>query len=128
MMAELYGKRTSYCKGKGGSMHFGCAELGILGTNGIVGPGSAWWPAWGFSSRYQKSDRVTLCFFGDGASNTGAFHEGLNFAALRKSQVVFVIENNQYAISVPRGLSDCIREAVGQGGLLRHARGDGGWQ
>ena len=110
MMAELYGKRTGYCRGKGGSMHFGCAELGILGTNGIVGAGICLAAGVGFSSRYLKSDQVTACFFGDGAANTGAFHEGLNFAALRKSQVVFVIENNQYAISVPRGLSDLLEK------------------
>ncbi len=108
MLAELYGRRTGYCKGKGGSMHFACAELGILGTNGIVGAGICLAAGVGFSSRYQGSDRVTVCFFGDGAANTGAFHEGLNFAALRKAQVVFVIENNQYAISVPRGSSDLL--------------------
>ena len=110
MLAELYGKRTGYCKGKGGSMHFACADLGILGTNGIVGAGICLAAGVGFSSRYQSSDKVTVCFFGDGAANTGAFHEGLNFAALRKAQVVFVIENNQYAISVPRGLSDLLEK------------------
>jgi TPP-dependent pyruvate/acetoin dehydrogenase alpha subunit len=104
MLAELYGRRTGYCKGKGGSMHFACAELGILGAGICLAAGV------GFSSRYQSSDTVTVCFFGDGAANTGAFHEGLNFAALRKAQVVFVIENNQYAISVPRGQSDLLEK------------------
>ena len=110
MMAELYGRITGYCKGKGGSMHIACASLGVLGANGIVGGGICIAAGVGFSSRYLKNGRVTVSFFGEGAANTGAFHEGLNFAALRKSNVVFVIENNQYAISVPRKLSDCIEK------------------
>jgi len=108
MMAELYGKKTGYSKGKGGSMHIACSDIGILGTNGIVGGGISIAAGVGFSSKYLKEDKVTLCFFGDGAANTGAFHEGLNFAAVLKANVVFVIENNQYAISVPRKLSDCV--------------------
>ncbi len=110
MMAELYGKATGYCKGKGGSMHIACAELGVLGANGIVGGGICIASGVGFASRYLNNKRVTVAFFGDGAANTGAFHEGINFAAVRKSNTVFVIENNQYAISVPRKLSDCIEK------------------
>ena len=102
MMAELYGKITGYCKGKGGSMHIACSELGVLGANGIVGGGICIAAGVGFASKYLKDNKVTVSFFGDGAANTGAFHEGVNFAAVRKSNVVFVIENNQYAISVPR--------------------------
>jgi acetoin:2,6-dichlorophenolindophenol oxidoreductase subunit alpha len=110
MMAELYGRSTGYCKGIGGSMHFANIEIGILGTNGIVGGGIPLAAGVGFASKYLGEDKVTISFFGDGATNTGAFHEGINFAAVRKSNVVFVIENNQYAISVPRSLSDCVED------------------
>jgi TPP-dependent pyruvate/acetoin dehydrogenase alpha subunit len=110
MMAELFGRTTGYCKGKGGSMHIACADIGVLGANGIVGGGICIAAGVGFASKYLKDRKVTVSFFGDGASNTGAFHEGLNFAAVRKANVVFVIENNQYAISVPRKLSDCVEK------------------
>jgi TPP-dependent pyruvate/acetoin dehydrogenase alpha subunit len=110
MMAELYGRKTGYCKGIGGSMHFANIDLGILGTNGIVGAGIPLAAGVGFASKYLGNGRVTVNFFGDGATNTGAFHEGINFAAVRKAPVVFVIENNQYAISVPRSLSDCVED------------------
>ncbi len=110
MMAELFGKKTGYSRGRGGSMHFAHVEIGVLGTNGIVGGGIPIAAGVGFASKYLKSGRVTVCFFGDGAANTGAFHEGLNFAAVLKVPVIFVIENNQYAISVPRKLSDCLEE------------------
>ena len=109
MMAELYGRTTGYCRGKGGSMHIACADIGVLGANGIVGGGICIAAGVGFASRYLKNGRVTISFFGEGAGNTGAFHEGLNFAAVRRSNTVFVIENNQYAISVPRKLSDCVK-------------------
>ena len=110
MLAELYGKTTGYCKGKGGSMHIACSDIGVLGANGIVGGGICIAAGVGFASKYLKDNRVTIAFFGDGASNTGAFHEGINFAAVRDSNVVFVIENNQYAISVPRKLSDRVED------------------
>lgn len=110
MMAELYGKVTGYCKGKGGSMHIACSDIGVLGANGIVGGGICIAAGVGFASNYLNDGKVTVAFFGDGASNTGAFHEGINFAAVRRSNVVFVIENNQYAISVPRKLSDCVED------------------
>jgi TPP-dependent pyruvate/acetoin dehydrogenase alpha subunit len=109
MMAELYGRTTGYCRGKGGSMHIACADIGVLGANGIVGGGICIAAGVGFASKYLKNGRVTISFFGEGAGNTGAFHEGLNFAAVRRSNTVFVIENNQYAISVPRKLSDCVK-------------------
>ena len=108
IMAELFGKKTGYCKGKGGSMHIANKSLGIFGTNGIVGGNICIATGLAFSSKYQGLDRITLCFLGDGATNTGAFHEGVNFASVRKSPVIFIIENNQYAISVPRKLSDCL--------------------
>jgi TPP-dependent pyruvate/acetoin dehydrogenase alpha subunit len=91
-------------------MHFAHVKIGVLGANGIVGGGIPIAAGVGFSSKYLKNSRVTACFFGDGATETGAFHEGLNFAAVLKVPVVFIIENNQYAISVPRRLSDCLED------------------
>jgi acetoin:2,6-dichlorophenolindophenol oxidoreductase subunit alpha len=100
MMAELYGKKTGYCKGKGGSMHIADVELGMLGANGIVGGGPPIASGAGFAIKYQGSDGVVVCFFGDAASNQGTFHEGVNLASVWKLPVVFVCENNLYGISV----------------------------
>jgi pyruvate dehydrogenase E1 component alpha subunit len=100
MMAELFAKKTGYCHGKGGSMHI--ADLGILGANGIVGGGIPIAAGAGLALKMKGSDRVTVAFFGDGASNTGAFYEGVNLAAVWNLPVVFVCENNQYAESTPR--------------------------
>jgi pyruvate dehydrogenase E1 component alpha subunit len=100
MMAELFGKATGYCKGKGGSMHIANFDLGILGANGLVGAGLPIAGGAGLSSKMQGKDQVSVCFFGDGACNQGTFHESLNLAAAWKLPVVFIIENNQYAISV----------------------------
>jgi pyruvate dehydrogenase E1 component alpha subunit len=100
MMAELYGKRTGYCKGKGGSMHIADVDLGILGANGIVGGGPPIASGAAFGIKYQGGDGVVACFFGDAASNQGTFHEGLNLASVWKLPVVFVCENNGYGISV----------------------------
>ncbi|MBW2103111.1 MAG: pyruvate dehydrogenase (acetyl-transferring) E1 component subunit alpha [Deltaproteobacteria bacterium] len=99
MMAELFGKRTGYCKGKGGSMHIADLDLGILGANGIVGGGPPLAAGAAFAARYKKTDRVAVCFFGDGASNQGTTHEAMNLAACWKLPVVFVNENNMYGIS-----------------------------
>lgn len=99
MMAELYGKKTGYCKGKGGSMHIADMELGILGANGIVGAGITIATGAGLSAKLRGTDQVTLCFFGDGASNTTRFHEGINLAAIWDLPVIFIIENNHYAES-----------------------------
>jgi 2-oxoisovalerate dehydrogenase E1 component len=99
MMAELYGKVTGYCKGLGGSMHIADMDLNILGCNGVVGAGLPIAAGAGLSAKLRKSDQVTVCFFGDGASNQGTFHEALNLAAVWKLPVVFVCENNQYALS-----------------------------
>jgi pyruvate dehydrogenase E1 component alpha subunit len=106
MMAELMGKSTGYCKGKGGSMHIADFEGGNLGANGIVGGGIPIAVGAGISIQNRGTDQVAACFFGDGASNQGTFHESLNLAALWKLPVIFVCENNQYALSTP------IREAV----------------
>jgi pyruvate dehydrogenase E1 component alpha subunit len=100
MMAELFGKATGYCHGKGGSMHIANIELGILGANGIVGSGMPIAGGAGLSIKLRKTDQVVVSFFGDGACNQGAFHESLNLAAVWKLPVVFVCENNLYAISV----------------------------
>jgi pyruvate dehydrogenase E1 component alpha subunit len=101
MMAELLGKSTGYSKGRGGSMHMIAPEIGVMGCSGIVGAGIPIAAGLGLSSDVTKSGKIVACFFGDGASNTGTFHEGLNLAAVWKLPVVFVCENNLYAISVP---------------------------
>jgi len=100
MMAEIMGRKTGYCRGKGGSMHIADLSLGIIGANGIVGAGipmsvgAAQW-----LDRCGK-DSVVACFFGESASNQGAFHEGLNLASLWQLPVIFICENNLYGISV----------------------------
>lgn len=99
MMAELFGKSTGYCKGKGGSMHIADVELGILGANGIVGAGQPIATGAAFACKYRKSDAVVVCFFGDGASNRGTFHESLNLASIWNLPIIFVCENNMYGIS-----------------------------
>lgn len=99
MMAELAGKTTGYCKGKGGSMHICDMELGILGSNGIVGAGLPIAVGAGFACQYYGKGQVCACFFGDGASNRGTFHESLNMASGMKLPVIYVLENNFYAIS-----------------------------
>jgi pyruvate dehydrogenase E1 component alpha subunit len=96
MMAEVFGKRTGYCKGKGGSMHIVSYELGILGANGIVGAGIPIATGAALASRIKGDSRVAVSFFGDGASNEGTFHESLNLAAVWKLPAVFVCENNSY--------------------------------
>src|SRR3990172_2829539 len=110
MMAELFGKKTGYCKGKGGSMHITDINIGILGANGIVGAGIPIAVGAALSSKMRRTDQVTACFFGDDASNTGAFHEGLNFASIHRLPVVFICENNLYGISVPQKQHQAIQD------------------
>ena len=100
MMAELFGKKTGYCKGKGGSMHIADMEAGILGANGIAGGGLPIATGAAWSAKWRKTQQVAVCFFGDDASNNGTFHESLNLASIHKLPVVFVCENNLYGISV----------------------------
>ena len=100
MMAELYGRTTGYCKGKGGSMHIANFSIGVLGANGVVGGGLPIAVGAGLGIKMKKTDQVVVAFFGDGASNTGAFHESLNFASVYKLPVIFVIENNKFASTV----------------------------
>ncbi len=97
MMAEIYGRETGYCKGKGGSMHIADPDLGILGANGIVGGGVCIAGGAALSAKMRKSGQVVICFLGDGATNEGAFHEGVNLASIWKLPVVYVVENNLYA-------------------------------
>lgn len=96
MYAELFGRATGYCKGKGGSMHISDLELGMLGANGIVGAGPPIAIGAAFSNKYRGTDDVTCCFFGDGASNEGTLHEAANMAALYKLPVIFICENNGF--------------------------------
>ena len=98
-MAELLGKSTGYCKGKGGSMHLADFSIGILGESGILGSSIPTAVGAALGSRLQGNDRVAAAFFGDGASNEGAFHESINLAAVWKLPVVFLCENNQYAVT-----------------------------
>lgn len=99
MMAEFMGKETGYCRGRGGSMHIADVQGGNLGANGVVGGGLATAMGVGLGLKMQGSDRICLCFFGDGAANLGPFHESLNMAAIWRLPVVYVCENNQYAMS-----------------------------
>ncbi|MBM3709293.1 MAG: thiamine pyrophosphate-dependent dehydrogenase E1 component subunit alpha [Actinobacteria bacterium] len=100
MMAELLGKVTGYCKGRGGSMHIADTELGMLGANGIVGGGIPISVGAGFSCKMEGNGKVVICFFSDGAANNGVFHESLNMSAVFKLPVVYLCENNMYAISM----------------------------
>lgn len=96
MMAELFGRRTGLCKGKGGSMHVADVSLGILGANGIVGGGLPIATGAGLAAQMSEKKQVAVCFFGDGASNEGAFHGSLNLASVWNLPVIYVCENNKY--------------------------------
>jgi TPP-dependent pyruvate/acetoin dehydrogenase alpha subunit len=119
MFAELFGKATGYCKGKGGSMHISNMTLGMLGANGIVGAGPPIAVGAAFSNKYRKTDRVAVSFFGDGASNEGSFHEAANMAGLYDLPVVFVCENNGYGEYTPQAnhqaIVDVADRAAGYG-------------
>ena len=119
MMAELFGKITGYCKGKGGSMHIADMEIGILGANGIAGGGLPIAAGAGMSAKWRGTDQVTACFFGDGSSNNGTFHESLNLASVHKLPVIFVCENNLFGISTSQkkhqNITDIAIRATGYG-------------
>ncbi len=100
MMAEFLGKADGYCKGKGGSMHIADLASGNLGANGVVGGGIPIAVGAGLSVQMQKRDAMVLCFFGDGASNQGSFHEAVNLASIWKLPVLFICENNLYGMSM----------------------------
>ena len=100
MMSELLGKADGYCKGKGGSMHIADLTRGNLGANGIVGGGLPIAVGAGMTLQLKKQDSIVICFFGDGAINEGSFHESVNLASIWKLPVLFICENNQYAMSM----------------------------
>ena len=101
LIAELYGRANGCSRGRGGSMHLFAPEVGLMGTSGIVGPCILQAAGAGYTFRLLKQDRVGVAFFGDGAVNNAAFHEGLNLASIWKLPVLFVCENNQFATEVP---------------------------
>jgi pyruvate dehydrogenase E1 component alpha subunit len=101
MMAEIFGKSTGYNKGKGGSMHIADFDIGILGANGIVGAGPPIATGAGLAAKLRGSDQVAVCFFGDGASNQGTFHESINLGSAWKLPVVYLCENNMYGEFTP---------------------------
>jgi pyruvate dehydrogenase E1 component alpha subunit len=119
MMAELFAKRTGYCKGKGGSMHIADVSIGILGANGIVGASLPIATGAGLACKLKGEGAISVCFFGDGASNRGTFHESLNLASAWELPVVYVCENNYYAISscqrVAMAIQDIAERATGYG-------------
>ncbi len=112
MMAEIFGKRDGYCKGKGGSMHIVDFSLGILGANGIVGAGLPIATGSALAAQIVGRDDVTACFFGDGASNEGTFHESLNLAAVWKLPAVFVCENNGFGEFTPMQTVTAVKDVA----------------
>jgi len=110
MMAELFGRTTGYCKGKGGSMHIADFSKGIMGANGIVGAGAPIGVGVAFGQRYIESDGITVVFFGDGASNRGTIHEAMNMAACLELPVLFVCENNGFGMSTQKTYSTKIEK------------------
>ena len=116
MMAELMGKRDGYCGGRGGSQHMSAPEIGFLGTNGITGGGIPLATGAALSAQMLGAKRAVVCFFGDGATSQGSFHEALNIASLWQLPVLYVCENNGYAMSTP------VARTVAGGDLLRRAQ------
>ena len=115
MMAELFGRYTGYCKGKGGSMHIADRDKGILGANGIGGAGHCIACGAGLSAKIRGTDQVCVCFFGDGSTNQGTFHESLNMASIWKLPVIFVCENNHYGISMSQDRHQAIKDVADRG-------------
>ncbi|HJX13940.1 MAG TPA: thiamine pyrophosphate-dependent dehydrogenase E1 component subunit alpha [Dehalococcoidales bacterium] len=116
MMAEIYGKRTGYCKGKGGSMHIADFSIGILGANGIVAAGLPIATGAALAAHLEGGDRIAAVFFGDGACQEGEFQESLNLASIWKLPIIFVCENNQY------GVNTHYQYAIAGGSIPRRAR------
>ena len=119
MMAELYGRQTGYCKGKGGSMHIADFSIGMLGANGIVAGGIPIVTGAGLAAQLEGKGRVAVSFFGDGASNAGPFHESINIAATWKLPMLYICENNLYSAGTTAAdtlaLSDVAARAAGYG-------------
>ncbi|WEG10759.1 thiamine pyrophosphate-dependent dehydrogenase E1 component subunit alpha [Pullulanibacillus sp. KACC 23026] len=112
MMAEIYGKVTGLCKGKGGSMHIADLDKGMLGANGIVGGGFPLACGSALTAKVKKTNDVSVCFFGDGAQNHGTFHEGINLASIWNLPVIFVAENNGYAEATPFSYASSCKSIV----------------
>ena len=110
MFAEFFGKETGYCRGRGGSMHIANVEKGNLGANGIVGGGIPIAVGAALAAKHLGTNAITVCFFGDGANNEGAFHEALNIASVWKLPVVFVCENNKYGMSTSTERSTAVKQ------------------
>ncbi len=117
MMAELYGRQTGYCKGKGGSMHIADFGIGMLGANGIVAGGIAIVTGAGLAAQMEGSGAVAVSFFGDGASNAGPFHECLNIAATWKLPMLYVCENNMYAAQTPAAATHALGDVAARAGI-----------
>lgn len=110
MAAEIFGRSTGYCKGKGGVMHIAASDIGVLAATGIVGGGLPIATGAAYSAKVRGTSQVTFCTFGDGASNQGTFHESLNLASLWRLPVVFLCYNNQYAEATARRLHQTIAQ------------------
>src|SRR5688572_2889015 len=119
LMAELMGKATGICKGRGGSMHLADSSVGIVGESAIVGGGIPLATGCGLSAKVRKTEQVSLCFFGDGAVNQGTFHESLNMASLWKLPVIYFCENNGYAITTS------VAKSHGQPSIAKRAQAYG---
>ncbi len=121
MMAEIYGRKTGYCKGKGGSMHIADFGIGMLGANGIVAAGLPIAAGAALAAQLEGGDRVVVIFFGDGATNEGEFHEVLNLASIWKLPLIFACENNFYSVNTPvqyaTGLEHVSERATGGYGI-----------
>jgi pyruvate dehydrogenase E1 component alpha subunit len=112
MFAELLGKVTGVCRGKGGSMHLGDLSLGIYPNNGILGSAAPIAVGSALAMKMRGTDQVHVCFFGDGQANLGSIHEAMNFAGVQKLPIVFVCENNQYAVSVTQSMSTSVEDVA----------------
>lgn len=110
MFAELAGKATGYCKGKGGSMHITSLEHGIYGANGMVGQGVAIALGVAFANKYKEDHTVTVAYFGDGAANEGVIHECMNMASILKLPIIFLCENNKYAITTDADYATSVKD------------------
>jgi pyruvate dehydrogenase E1 component alpha subunit len=111
-MAELFGRRNGPCRGRSGSMHLADASRGVIGANGIVGGGIPIAVGAAFAAKYKKTGQATVCFFGEGATGEGAFHESLNLAALLRLPIVFVCENNRWAEFTPQTVHVPVRQVA----------------
>jgi len=116
LMGELMGREIGYCRGRGGSQHLSASQIGFLGTNGITGGGIPIATGAALSARQRRTGAAVVCFFGDGATNQGTFHESLNMASLWKLPILYVCENNGYAMSMP------VTRAIAGGEILDRAR------